>query len=47
MRSADRFIIDGLVVPDPAYETKRVTEELDKFKEVEEKFNQLKGQWCK
>ena len=47
MRSADRFIIDGMVVPDPALEQKREMEELDKFSQVEAQFNQLKEHWLK
>ncbi len=47
MRSADRFIIDGMVVPDPALEQKREIEELDKFAQVEAQFNQLKEHWLK
>lgn len=45
MRSADRFIIDDLVLPDPAAEVRRATTELDRFKEVEDKFNSLKNKW--
>lgn len=47
MRSADRFIIDDLVLPDPAAEQKRATEELDQFAQVEAQFNKLKEQWIK
>ena len=47
MRSADRFIIDGMVLPDPTAEQKREREDLDKFKEIEDKFNQLKENWIK
>jgi len=45
MRSADQFIIDGLVLPDPSTEQKRAVAELDQFKEIEERFNELKKQW--
>jgi len=45
MRSADRFIIDGLVVSDPASDQKRATEELDRFAQVEAQFNKLKDKW--
>lgn len=47
MRSADRIIIDGMVLPDPGMEQKRVMDELDQFKEIEEKFNNLKNHWLK
>ena len=47
LRSAGQFIIDGMMLPDPSAEQKRAVQELDHFKEVEEQFNQLKGQWLK
>ena len=47
MRSADRFIIDDVVLPDPAAEQRRAETELDRFSQVEAQFNQLKDQWLK
>jgi HK97 family phage prohead protease len=47
MRSADRFIIDDMILPDPAAELKRAATELDHFSQVEAQFNQLKDQWLK
>jgi len=47
LRSSGSLIIDGIMLPDPAKEIKRATEELDQFKEIEEKFNKLKEHWLK
>ncbi len=47
MRGADQFIVDGMILPDPTSEQKRAVAELDQFKEIEEKFNNLKKQWLK
>lgn len=45
LRGAGQFIIDGMMMPDPTTEQKRTMADLDQFKEVEEKFNNLKKQW--
>ena len=47
LRSAGGLIIDGVILPDPAKELKRATEELDQFAQVEAQFNQLKDKWIK
>ncbi len=47
MRSAGQLIIDGMVLPDPTVEQKRAMDDLDKFKEVEDRFNKLKDNWLK
>jgi len=45
LRGADQFIIDGMMLPDPSAEQKRIIDELDRFKEIEEQFNNLKEKW--
>jgi hypothetical protein len=47
MRSSEFMVIDGLVLPDPTFEQKRTMEELNQFKDVEERFNKLKDVWLK
>lgn len=47
LRSAEGFIVDGVILPDPAKEIQRMTAELDQFAQVETQFNQLKEQWLK
>jgi len=32
-------------LPDPSAEQKRIIDELDRFKEIEEQFNNLKEKW--
>lgn len=46
-RSAEFMMVDGLMLPDPSAEQKRAEQELDDFKEIEEKFNNLKNHWLK
>ena len=45
LRGSGQFMIDGMMLPDPLAEQKRSMEELDKFKDIEEKFNNLKEKW--
>jgi HK97 family phage prohead protease len=45
MRGADLFLLDDMVLPDPAAEQKRAATELDKFAEVEAQFNNMKTKW--
>lgn len=45
LRSSNALIIDGTVLPDPAKEMERAATELNQFKEIEEKFNNLKKKW--
>jgi len=45
MRGAGHLMIDGMMLPDPAAEQERTMAELDKFKDIEAKFNNLKGKW--
>jgi len=45
MRGADSFLLDGMILTDPSIEQKRAITELDQFKEIEEKFNNLKKIW--
>jgi len=47
MRSADHFIYDGMVLPDPTVEQKKARAELDQFKAIEDQFNRLKDHWIK
>jgi len=47
MRSADRIIIDGLVLPDPGIEQKRAMDDLERFREIEKQFEAMKEKWSK
>lgn len=44
-RSSEFMIVDDMVLPDPSFEQKRAEVELNQFKEIEEKFNNLKKIW--
>lgn len=44
-RSAELMIIDGMVLPDLMAEERKVEAELNNFKLIEEKFNNLKKTW--
>ncbi len=47
LRAAGQFLIDGMMFPDPTTEQKRAIDDLDQFKKIEEKFNNLKEHWLK
>jgi len=47
MRGAGHYVVDGMLLPDPAAEIERSMKELDKFKNIEENFNNLKDEWLK
>lgn len=45
-RSSEFMMVDGLMLPDPSVEQRRAAQEIDNFKEIEEKYEQLKH-WLK
>jgi HK97 family phage prohead protease len=44
-RSSEFMIVDGLVFPDPTFEQRKMEADLNQFKAIEEKFNNLKKVW--
>ena len=46
-RSAEFMMVDGLLLPDPSAQQRMAEQELDNFKEIEAKFNNLKNHWLK
>lgn len=44
-RSSEFVIVDNIVLPDPVFEARMAEQDLRKFQEVEEKFNNLRQKW--